>query len=172
LDASHAEDAVLFAVDFSGLVTLAFAAKHPQRIRAVVVFGGFARLVNGGGDEASIPESTRDTTIAMVTDGWGDPTSLFARLGIPGDGSDRDRNRDTVARIQRLAANPTEVEETVTALFDLDVTPVVEQVRAPVLLLHRTRDRLVPVSYSRYLALIIPRSSCVSSRRRSLSVLR
>ncbi len=156
LDAAAADEVVLFAADFSVPVALAFAAAHPERVRAAIVFGGFARLVNGDGYDVGIPEPARDATITMVTEGWGDPTSVFAHLGAPGEGPTRERDRDTVARIQRLAANPSEVEATVAALFELDVTPLLRDIQVPVLVLHRAGDQLVPTSYGRYLADAIP----------------
>jgi pimeloyl-ACP methyl ester carboxylesterase len=157
LDAADVASATLVAQDFGGPLALAFAARYPHRVDRLVLLGSYARLVKGDGYEVgNVPAELRDAAMSVVIDGWGVAESQFAHLGMPGPGATRER--ESVARVQRLASSRREVAAMVPAMFDLDVTPLLPDVVAPVLLIHAVGDRLVTVSHSRYLAERLPSS--------------
>ena len=64
--------------------------------------------------------------------------------------------RERWARVQRLAASPGSARALMTAYADIDVRPLLETIRAPSLVLHRTGDRMIAIDNARYLAEHLP----------------
>jgi class 3 adenylate cyclase len=66
------------------------------------------------------------------------------------------RTRQWWARHERLSANPGAAAEFWRMTFDVDVRPVLDQIRVPTLVLHNEGDRAIRVDHGRYLAEHIP----------------
>jgi class 3 adenylate cyclase len=60
------------------------------------------------------------------------------------------------ARLQRLAASPSEARTIFRAMVDLDVRDALPRIRAPALIMHRPKEHVWDVRHSRYLAERIP----------------
>src|SRR5262249_19048953 len=60
------------------------------------------------------------------------------------------------SRMLRLSASPGAVHALTKMNGEIDVCHVLPAVRVPTLIVHRTRDGLIPVEYSRYMAERIP----------------
>ena len=136
-------------------VAIAFAARHPERVRRMVLFGGFAT-----GWHHSSSEGVHARWEAMITLaglGWGNNnpafrqmfTSLFAPRAAP-------EQADWFNELQRVSASPDEAQRLLRAVGAFDVAPLLSQVRAPTLVLHCRDDALVPFASGRHLATNIP----------------
>jgi pimeloyl-ACP methyl ester carboxylesterase/class 3 adenylate cyclase len=154
LDAAGLPTAVLVAMDLTGPVALSYAARRPERVSGLVLLGSYGRLFNGQGYGCGVDPALRDRYIELIVSGWGVPDSELNRLLVPGQ--DHATWRQQCARVQRLSASPHEFRSVLTILADLDAVAELEQVRAPVLLLHNTRDQAIPVTASRFLAEKLP----------------
>src|SRR5256886_5272533 len=96
-------------------------------------------------------EALTERTIAA----WGVPNKDAMDAFAPSMGNDP-ALAEWFARLQRLAASPSEARTIFRAMVDLDVRDVLPRIRVPTLVIHRPRERVWDVRHSRYLAEHIP----------------
>lgn len=149
LDAVGIDRAVLFGVSAGSLTAVQLAALHPERVRALVIFAGFARhLAAPGYDEGHDP-----TIVARYAHHlearWG--TGVALSSAAPSRARDPEV-RAYWARYQRLSASPAAAMRFLRATVEADVRDLLAEVRVPTLVVHAERDVLVPVAQGRYLA--------------------
>jgi pimeloyl-ACP methyl ester carboxylesterase len=158
LDAVEAERVVLFGVSAGALTAVQLAARHPERIAGMVVFGGHARhLAAPGydvGHDPEVVESYRRNLEAR----WG--TGVALSSAAPSLARDPDV-RAYWARYQRLSASPSAAMRFFQAVVEADVRDLLPDVRVPTLVAHAERDLLVPLGQGRYLADHIPGAELV-----------
>jgi pimeloyl-ACP methyl ester carboxylesterase/DNA-binding CsgD family transcriptional regulator len=147
LDELALENVVLVGGSSGGCAAIAFAARHPERVQRLLLYGAYA-----DGSSITSPE-VREAIVATVRSHWGLGSRLLADIFLgDADGAEQER----VARYQRAAASP----ETAAALLELiyrnDVRAELERVRAPTLVVHRRGDRAIPYHLGRELAAAIP----------------
>ncbi len=136
-------------------VAIAYAAKHPEKVTHLILYGGYAR----GRLKRGAPEQADEVAVQrqLLRLGWGrdDPAfrQFFTTQFLP------DGTPEQVASfnaVQRLSASP----ETAVRIFDafcgIDVAALVPEVRAPTLVLHGREDRRAPFDESRLIASLIP----------------
>ncbi|NMO93229.1 alpha/beta fold hydrolase [Actinomycetospora sp. TBRC 11914] len=133
----------LMGTSMGAPVAVAYAAAHPELVRRLVLYGGWAR-----GEELS-PPAVRDHVLGLVESHWGLGSEVLTDIFAP----DADRaTRDGAARYQR-ACSPAATARALLALsYELDVTDLLGEVRAPTLVVHRTGDRAAPVAQAHALA--------------------
>jgi class 3 adenylate cyclase len=147
----------LFGRTDGGPVAMAYAASHPERVSHLVLWCSFAR----GSDLRGTPEAEAD--LALVEKDWEIYTETMARMMLGWSAGQEG---------QRLAAFLREsvAEETFRAiqdvLWELDVTSLLPQVRAPTLVLPH-RQGMYGVKPSRVLASGIPDAYLVVLEGRS-----
>lgn len=153
LDACDAGQAALFGVTAGCPVAVGFAASYPDRVQALILAGGFAKLTQVGefdftADPAQVDEWARQSASA-----WGTGTVFGARAPSMRDSS---RYREWAGRMERHTCSPGSVEALVRWAAGVDVRPLLAGLRVPTLVIHRRGDRSVPVTAGRYLAEHIP----------------
>ena len=153
LDACGAGQAALFGVTFGCPVAVSFAASYPDRVQALVLAGGFAKLTRLGefdfaSDPNQVGEWARSTARA-----WGSGEIFGARAPSMADTA---RYREWAARMERHTCSPGSVEALCRWVATVDVRPLLGGLRLPVLVIHRRGDTAVPASDGRYLAEHIP----------------
>lgn len=124
-----------------------YAARHPDRVAALVLYGGYAR----GADIA--PPEARETMLSIVASHWGLGSRVLADLFLP-DATAVERDQFTA--FQRRSSSPELAVASLRATYDFDVTAEAGEVRVPTLVLHRRDDRAIPFSLGRDLAARIP----------------
>lgn len=147
LDALGVRAASLLGISWHACAAAAFAARRPERVERLVVFGGCAH------GEAIAPAPVRDAVLATVRAHWGSGARLLTDAWLPGaDAATRRR----FAEFQRAAAPPDVAAATLDAIYRIDVRDLLGQVRAPALVLHRRDDRAIPFAQGRELAALLP----------------
>ncbi len=153
VDEADAVRASLLGISCGGPVAVAYAAKHPERIERLVLYGSYV-----DGADVSDPE-VRKAMIALVRAHWGLGSRALADVFFPE--IERDRLDRYTAR-QRESSDA----ETAACLLDLtyrlDVRSIARRVRAPTAVVHRRRDRAIPLAAGRELAASIPGATFVS----------
>jgi len=144
LDDLGIREAVLVAFDGSFATGALFAATHPSRTTALVVFDGYA-------DTAGTPLA-QDEAIAAMVRMWG--SGKIQHLVNP-DMPWNDEIRATWARVERLAASPRTVALMV-PLTHMDVRAVLPTIRVPTLVLQHADDPMIVPAMGRYVAEHIP----------------
>jgi pimeloyl-ACP methyl ester carboxylesterase/DNA-binding CsgD family transcriptional regulator len=152
LDELGLERVVLVGGSSGGCAAIAFAARFPERVSRLLLYGAYA-----DGSSITSPE-LREAIVATVRSHWGLGSRLLADIFL-GEASSVEQER--LARYQRAAASP----ETAAALLELvyrnDVRPELERVRAPTLVVHRRGDRAIPYRLGRELAAAIPGATLI-----------
>jgi pimeloyl-ACP methyl ester carboxylesterase/class 3 adenylate cyclase len=152
MDAVGSERAALFGYSEGGPLAVLFAATYPQRARALVLYGTYAKRA---GPDADYPwcESAeqRAAYAAAVEREWG----VEADLSRMAAGADETFRRWWMARA-RASASPGAARDLVLMNSQADVRAALSAVQAPTLVLHRSGDLDARVEEGRYLAAHIP----------------
>jgi class 3 adenylate cyclase len=148
MDAAGSEQAALFAQLEGGAMAAMFAATHPERTRALILYEAMPRM--SWAPDYDWPP-TREQREARVKQGihWGDGSRLDTLA--PHAAADPEL-RAWFARLERLAASPGTAEKFSRMVAEVDVRAVLPAIQSPTLVLHRAGDREVDIRHSRYLA--------------------
>jgi pimeloyl-ACP methyl ester carboxylesterase len=149
LDAAGVERAALIGLGDGAATALLFAATHPERTRALVLYGASARATAGDGHPYGPSPAAHDEVVARIRASWGEP--LFLDRLAPSLAND-DAFRGFWARYLRMAAGPSAAVAHHRAGAAIDVRPVLPAIAVPVLVLHRAGDAAVPAAAGRALA--------------------
>lgn len=153
MDHAGVERAFLYGASEGGPMCLLFAATYPNRVDGVIVHGSGAYVV----PPASVDAEARAGFLARfdhLIDTWGTPQSPMAEAFSPSL-ADNEEYRRWLERYCRLSATQESCRDLLNMLVEFDVRDVLAEVKAPVLVQHRTGDRVVAVEYGRALAAAI-----------------
>jgi len=160
LDAEAVERTFLLGVSEGGPISIAFAAKYPERTRGLVLIGSFARMIRSDaypcGFTAEQYSKLADKWVAT----WGTPKSLSVPLFVASRAKDPEFVR-WANRYERQCASPGTVRRLLNIQFEHDVCALLPAVRCPVLIIHRRGDPSIDVEHGRYLARHIPNARYV-----------
>jgi DNA-binding SARP family transcriptional activator/pimeloyl-ACP methyl ester carboxylesterase len=159
LDAVGSEQATVLGVTAGGLIAILFAATYPDRTRALVLYGSFARQLYDTDDyPIGLHPEDVDAHVRYTEARWGSGVGL--RLYCPSV-SDDPVAREQYGRYQRASASPGAASAYLRALAQIDVRHALPMVQAPTLVLHANRDRVISVDQARYLAERIPDATLI-----------
>jgi len=149
MDAVGSERAALFgASDAAGLCTL-FAARYPQRTRALVTYGGFARRLRAPDYPWGYTFEERERLYEQVEREWGGPVQLADLApSVAGDA----RFAAWWASFLRRSASPKAAVTLLRMNTFIDLRDVLPAVRVPTLVLYRRGDRDSSIEEGRYVA--------------------
>ena len=166
MDAVGFAKPVLFGSSEGGPQAIAFAARRPERTRALILYGSFASAYGVSWDDFDRdPAELRARALAELGEDYAPSTIQFARLkemgpaasSVWGSGAMAKfmfpsvRSPRQLAMFERMCASPGMFRATVESIFRIDVRAILPTLSAPTLVIH-ARDDLVPVQYGRYLA--------------------
>jgi pimeloyl-ACP methyl ester carboxylesterase/DNA-binding SARP family transcriptional activator len=153
--AAGLERYALIGISQGCAVAVAHAARHPERVSRLVLYGGFARGWRVRGRPREI--QTADAMFTLARHGWGmaHPAfrQLFTSLFFPGASPEQ---MAAFNELQRRTTSPENAGRLGHVLGDLDVTALLPRVRVPTLVLHSRHDGLIPFGEGRRLASEIP----------------
>jgi len=155
-DASRLDRFAIFGVSQGAAIAVAYAARHPDRVTHLVLYGGYAQ----GWEHQKQPSSSRDrlyTLGKLIELGWsGQDASLrqvFTMQLIPGANVGQVRALNELMHLSTSAETALRIYQ---AFNTLDVRDEARQVRCPTLVMHATGDLRVPFEDGRLLASLIP----------------
>jgi pimeloyl-ACP methyl ester carboxylesterase/DNA-binding winged helix-turn-helix (wHTH) protein len=136
-------------------VSIAYAVRHPERVRHLVLYGGFARGKRRRGSSRDLEQS--DALLTLMRQGWGQENpafrQIFTSLFIPGGTAEQMQWFNDLQRITTSPENAVRIRQ---AVDDIDVSELLPQVKAPTLVLHCRNDAVHPFDEGRRLAAGIP----------------
>ena len=149
MDAAGSEDAIVFGGARAATMSMLFAATHPERTKALILYAPVAKTV-----------STPDFPYGKSPD---EQAAFFDRfLAEMGTGKNLDLQAPSVAgderfvgwwaRFERLVASPSAYEELAGIFTEMDVREILPAIHVPTLVLHRSGDRIVLTRQARYVA--------------------
>jgi class 3 adenylate cyclase len=147
MDAVGSEQAALLAMLEAGTMACLFAATHPERTRALILWQAMARLTAAPGYEWPPTRSEREARSEKLRQDWG---SGARALGFSYAGDEH--LFEWAGRLERLAASPGTAHALDQLSNDVDVRPVLPMIQAPTLIGHRPEDSNIDIRHSQYLA--------------------
>ncbi|MGI8632337.1 MAG: adenylate/guanylate cyclase domain-containing protein [Solirubrobacterales bacterium] len=158
MDAAGIERAALFGISEGGPLCQLFAATYPERVRAMVLYGTFARFTEAPDYESGVPAEALERFGEVLADDWGGPAAIDLFAPSLADDSSF---RSWWARLLRAGTSPQGATALMRLYATLDTRDVLPSIRVPTLVLHREADLLVAPAQGRYLAEHIPEARFV-----------
>ena len=155
VDAAGLDRFDLIGLSQSASVAIAYAARHPERVRRLILIGGFAQGWQARGDAEEI--ARRRAMLTLTREGWGldNPAfrQLFTSLFLPDSDAATQAWFNELQRLTTSAANAAAIQ---LAAASIDVGALLPKVAAPTLVAHVRDDAMVPFEAGRALARDIP----------------
>jgi pimeloyl-ACP methyl ester carboxylesterase len=149
--AAQSRRAVLFGYSEGGPLTTLFAAAHPDRVEALILYGTYARRLQASGYPWGHTPSEREEYAERLADEW----SWEADLRAMCPSADAELAK-WWGRRARASATPSTARSLILMNSKIDVRDVLPSVRVPTLVMHRSGDRDSRVEEGRYVAAHIP----------------
>lgn len=153
LDATGSERAVIFGISAGAPTAALLAASHPERARALIMYGGYARFLADEQYQLGAQPGTLESRIRHIEANWGTGVGIgtlaASRAADPAA-------RQYWARCQTVSTSPSAAAAFLRALTAIDVRHVLPTITAPTLILHPTRDQSIPVEAARQSRDLIP----------------
>jgi pimeloyl-ACP methyl ester carboxylesterase/DNA-binding CsgD family transcriptional regulator len=147
LDALGLERVTLLGGSSGGCTAIAFAARHPERVARLLLYGTYAH------GPSIAPDRVRRAIVEAVRAHWGLGSRMLADIFL---GEAAGSLQERFARFQRESASAETAAALLEQVYRNDVRAEVGRVRAPTLVVHRRDDRAIPYELGRELAAGIP----------------
>ncbi len=160
------EPAALLGISGGAAICATYAARHPERVSRLVLYGGYAR---GWMHRPDSPGKAEYEAIVELTRvGWGKENPAFRQVFtsrfIPGGSPEQ---IEWWSELCRRTTTPEIATELLKARADVDATELLRAVRAPTLVLHSRDDEVCPIAAGRDLAARIPGAEFVELESRN-----
>ncbi len=154
LDAAGSERAVIFAYTWGGPIAIHFAAHHPERVQALVLYAATVdnNRMSDDFDRIMDPEDRRHELDGFL-ESWGTGGQVEQ---VAPSRADDERLRAFFARLVRSSSGPGGMRLLWSRTSLYDATDDLGRLRVPTLILHRRDDRAIDVEHSRFIAAHTP----------------
>jgi pimeloyl-ACP methyl ester carboxylesterase/DNA-binding winged helix-turn-helix (wHTH) protein len=160
VDSLGLERFALLGISQGAATSIAYAARHPERVSRLALSGGFPIGWRKGGSVDDI--NAREAIFTLIKQGWGQDNPAFRQVFNlrlwPEAKPDQMQALDAQ---QRASTSPENAIRILRAIGDLDVTGLLSQISAPTLVLHSRGDVSNPIELGLMLARGIPHSRFV-----------
>jgi pimeloyl-ACP methyl ester carboxylesterase/DNA-binding CsgD family transcriptional regulator len=167
VDAAGLERFALLGTSQGGALSIAYAAKHPERVSHVVLLGAFARGPLRRNPTAE-QRASLEAELKMIEVGWGQDNpayrQLFTNLLFPNATPEQVHAFND---LQRMSCSPRQAAHIVASFSDIDASPYLAHVACPTLVLHTRGDMCAPFEEGLFLASSIPGARLVPLETRN-----
>ncbi len=157
MDAAGVERCVLMGLSEGGTTAIEYAARHPERVSHLVLWGSFLRREL---DEAHLEQWS--ALLSLLPKQWGGDNrsflQLFTSMFLPDGNAEQNRLFNLM---QKESASAEVVQKTIYSIGKVDVTATAAALQVPTLVLHRRGDLVVPQQQSVEIAATIPGAKLV-----------
>ena len=151
-DAAGAGRFRLFGASQGGQLAAAIAAKYPDRVEALVLYG----MCASGSDLA--PAGVRDSVVALVRAHWGLGLKALAGAFITDPTAE---DMAAFARFQRASASAAVAARLLEIYYGTDIRALLPAIRARTAVLHREADKGTRFELGREVAALIPGATLI-----------
>ena len=153
MDAVGVEQAAIFGISEGGSLATLFAASHPDRSQALILYGAFAQFKSWFPTQEAL-----EGLFQYIDSAWGSGESLpmFAPTM-----KDDLALKEWWGKFERLGASPGAAKTIMRMNSQIDITDILPSVKVPTLIIHRRDDVTVNVEGGRLLAERIPNAKYV-----------
>ncbi len=162
VDAAGLDRFPLLGISQGGPVAIAYAARHPERVSHLVIYGSYAQ---GRRVRATSEGELRlhQLHVDLARNGWGIDDPAFRQVFTAQFMPDGTRELwDAFNELQRQTTSPENAARVLEVTGGIDVTGLAPLVQAPTLVLHARDDHRPPFEQGRLLASLIPDSRFVA----------
>ena len=156
VDAASLDRFVLLGLSRGASIATAYAARHPERVTRLILYGGYAR----GRERRNVDADKLDMIKLMyhlVRLGWGQENPAFRQVFTPlfiPEGTPE--QLAWFNELQRISTSPDTAVRLIRGSAQIDVSGLAKKVAAPTLVLHARQDALTSFMEGRLLAELIP----------------
>ncbi len=152
MDAVGSESAALFGYSEGGPMCALFAATYPERTRALVLYGTYAKRQDPDDDYPWAPtREERERVARELEETWGENVD-HSTMWPSADASEI----AWVLRRGRASLSPSGARDLILMNSQVDVRHVLGSIQCPTCVLHRSGDRDARIEEGRYIAEHIP----------------
>ena len=155
VDCAGVERFDLLAISQGAAVAVAYSVRHPERVRRMVLLGGYATGWRVRADPSEIER--REAMMALARSGWGSDNpvyrQLFTGLYVPDASEQQVRWFNDMQRKSASAENAVKLQQ---VFATIDVRELLPKVSVPTLVLHSRKDQAIPLSAGQEIADGIP----------------
>ena len=148
MDAVGIERAAIFGISEGGSLATLFAASHPERTQALIIYGGFAQFSSWFPTQEAL-----ESLIQYIDKNWGSGESM--PMFAPTKEGDL-AFQQWWGKFERLGASPAAAITLMRMNNQIDITEILPSINVPTLVIHRKDDVTVDVEGGRLLAERIP----------------
>jgi pimeloyl-ACP methyl ester carboxylesterase/DNA-binding CsgD family transcriptional regulator len=151
-DAARAGRFSLFGASQAGQLAAAIAARCPERVDALVLYGTCAN----GADLA--PAEVRDSIVALMRANWGLGSKVLTGIFIPDPSAE---DVEAFTRLQRASASAAAGSRLLEVYYGTDIRALLPTIQARTAVLHREADSATPFELGREVATLIPGATLI-----------
>ncbi len=138
-------------------VSIAYAARHPERVSHLILYGGFAVGQNKFENQTAEARERFAAMNTLVRQGWGADNPAFRQLFTSSMMPTATKEQmGAFNELQRLSGSSEGAVRYMQSVGDLDVRDLLSRVKAPTLVMHVRDELTVPIERGRELAAGIP----------------
>lgn len=156
IEATGIPRVVLLGVSQGCAISIAYAARYPEKVSHLVLYGGYAQ----GKLKRELTEQQREearTLIKIIELGWGKESpefrQVFTTQFMPNASIEEQRAFD---EFQRVSTSPENVVRIISEFDRIDVCALAGKVGCPTLVMHARQDGRIPFEEGRRVAALIP----------------
>jgi len=153
LDATGSERAIVLGISAGAPTAALFAARHPGRVQALVLYGGYPRISRSPDFDLGYDSEVVDAFIDTMEAEWGAGGGL--EVLAPSLVHDPTA-RQYWARLQTTSASPRAGGTFLRTLASVDIRDELPDIAAPTLIVHAQRDVNTPIEGARLCRDLIP----------------
>jgi len=159
MDALAPEPVALLGISCAAAIAIAYAARHPERVTALVLVNGYGRAyLSAPGTPPHLLEEAK-LLLATTRQGWAQEKSPFRQVFLAqlmGAAVANPAARHLVSERMRLSMTPEIAERHLRINYAMDVKAECALVQCPTLVFHARDDQMVTLDQGRKLAAWIP----------------
>ena len=151
----------LFGMSQGAAIAINYAARHPDKVSHLVLYGGCARGLLKRNPPPKVVEAAQAMLKAAEL-GWGADSSSFRQVFISQLLHDATAEQQrAVDEVQRLTISGANAVRFMKEVFEIDVRDAAPKVQCPTLVFHAKEDPCFPFEEGRLLASLIPNARFV-----------
>jgi pimeloyl-ACP methyl ester carboxylesterase/DNA-binding CsgD family transcriptional regulator len=151
------EPFILLGFTCAAGVAVEYAARHPERVSQLILFGGFATSYHSTSHPDPAVRREGDLMLELAEVGWGSSSAAFRQVFVSRFLPDATQAEwRAFDELQRDTATPDVAAGYLRAMYSINVKAAAARVRCPTLVLHPTGDEMVRFEQGRRLASLIP----------------